>query len=135
MQHLKKDGPFIIKEIQALVKKFPDECNMAVINDFLASLGQRQDTQLMELLAEKLTSMGLTKNSQTYEIFIMAYFTTRSFQEVHRVVSEMQTKQVPLTMKANVTLIKMALRSNNFEEALRYFRELKSSRVDSASNA
>merc|ERR1719253_1554722 len=127
MQLSKKDGPFIVKEIQALVKKFPKECDMAIINDLLAYLGQRHDTQLMEMLAEKLTSMGLAKDSQTYEILIGTHFTTRSFDEVQRVVSEMQSKQVPFTAKAIVTLIKTALRTSNFQEALRYFCELKSS--------
>jgi len=126
MQICKKDGPFIVKEIQALAKKFPDECDMTVINDLMASLGQRQDTQLMELLAGKLPSMGFKKDSQTYEAFISTYFTTRNFNDVHRLIEEMQSKQVPLTAKITVTLIKTALRTNDFNEALHYFRELKS---------
>jgi len=127
MQRVKKDAPFIIRELKAFFNKFPGECDLTLINDILESLGKRLDSQLMEMIVDMLPSLRLKQDSRTYEIFLMMHLTTRSFQEVKDMVAEMKAKQVPFTLRATIVVIKAALRMNNFEEAVTYFRGLKAS--------
>lgn len=125
MQRFKKDTPFIIRELKTYFKKYPTECDMSLVNDLLESLSKRLDSDLMEKIVEILHSIELKSDQRTYEIFLNMYFTTRNFQEVKSLVAEMTANQVPFTTRSTIVVIKTALKLNNFEEALRYFRELK----------
>lgn len=128
MQRFKKDPPFIIRELKAFFSKYQGECDMTkmgLVNDLLESLAKRLDTELMEKIADMLPSISLRSDQRTYEIFLNTYFTTRNFQEVKALVTEMQAKQVPFTTRSTIVVIKTALKMNNFDEAARYFRELK----------
>merc|ERR1719387_401414 len=98
---------------------------MHLINDLLESLAKRLDSGLMESLVEMLPGLGLKMNERSYEIFLAMFFTTCSFQEVKSLVSEMKAAQIPFTARASMTLVKAALKMNNLDEALQYFRELK----------
>mmetsp|Transcript_146127 Transcript_146127/g.269691 ORF Transcript_146127/g.269691 Transcript_146127/m.269691 type:complete len:1103 (+) Transcript_146127:138-3446(+) len=125
MQRLKKDNTFVLREIKDFFKRFPGKCDMTVMNDILESLGKRFDSRLMELMIETFPSLKLIQDKRTYEIILTMHHSTRSFQEVKDVVQEMKAKRVPFTMRATIVLIKVALRMNEFDEALIYFRELK----------
>jgi hypothetical protein len=127
MQRFKKDMPFILRELKTVFKKFPSECDITCINDLLESLSKRLDSDLMEKIVEMLPSLNIEMNDRSYEVFLNMYFTTRSFQEVKTLVSQMRAKQIPFTTRASVAVIKTALKTGNFDDALLFFRELKKS--------
>merc|ERR1719305_1137911 len=122
MQRFKKDTPFIIRELKSYLKKYPSECDMGLMNDLLEALSKRLDSDLMEQIIEILPSIELKSDQRTYEIFLNMHFTTRSFQEVKGLVAEMKASGVRFTTRATVVVIKTALKTNDFEEALLYFR-------------
>jgi len=125
MQRFKKDTAFILRELKSFFKKYPSERDMNCINDLLESLAKRLDSDLMEKIVEMLPSIDLKMDQRSFEIFLNMYFTTRSFQEVKTLVSEMKASDIPFTTRATIVVIKTALKMNNFDEALQYFRELK----------
>jgi hypothetical protein len=125
MQRFKKDTPFILRELKVFFKKFPNECDMSCVNDLLESLAKRLDSDLMEKIVEMLPSIGLKKDERSYEVLLGMYFTTRNFQDVEALVSEMKAKQIPLTTRSSMVVIKTALKSNNLEDAIQHFRDLK----------
>jgi len=135
MQRFKKDTAFIIRELQAFLKRFPQDCDMTCVNDLLESLAKRLDSDMMEKVVEMLTSTGLQMDARSYEIFLGMYFTTRSFQEVKSLVSQMKVKQIAFTTRSAMTVVKTALKMNDLEEALVYFRELKGTWVASGSSS
>merc|ERR1719440_1578580 len=98
---------------------------MSCINDLLESLAKRLDSDLMEKIVEMLPSIGLKMDERSYEVLLNMHFTTRSFQEVKALVSEMKAKKISFTTRASMVVIKTALKSNNFEEAIQHFRDLK----------
>merc|ERR1712216_1084842 len=53
------------------------------------------------------------------------HFTTRNFKEVTALVAEMRRKKIPFTTRSTLVCIKAALKTNDFEEAVNYFRQLK----------
>jgi len=126
MQRFKKDTPFILRELKTFCKAFPSECDMACINDLLESLAKRLDSELMEKIVEMLPSVNLKMDERSYEVFLNMYFTTRSFQEVKTLVSQMKAKQIAFTTRSSMVVIKTALKTNSFDEAVQCFRELKS---------
>jgi pentatricopeptide repeat protein len=99
---------------------------MSSINDLLESLAKRLDSELMEKIAELLPSMNMKMDARTYEVFLNMYFTTRSFQEVKSLASQMKENGTPFTARAAVAVIKTSLKTNNLQAAMLYFRELKS---------
>jgi pentatricopeptide repeat protein len=137
MQRLKKDTPFILRELKAFLTKFPGEWDMSCVNDLLETLAKRMDSDLMEKVVEMLPSVDLQMDQCTYEIFLNMYFTTRSFPEVQTLVMHMKEKQVPFTARAAMAVIKTALKMGSFDEALLYLKELKSTwtNVSSVSTA
>jgi len=126
MQRFKKDTPFILRELKVFCKQFASECDMTCINDLLESLAKRMDSDFMEKIAEMLPEANLKMDSRSYEIFLNMYFTIRSFQEVDKLVSQMKAAQIPMTSRAAMVVIKTALKTNKFEEAVQCFRDLKS---------
>lgn len=125
MQRFKKENFFIVKELKGFFKKYPTERDMTGVNDLLESLAKRLDSDLMDKIVEMLPSLDLKADQRTYEIFLGMHFTTRSFQEVKALVTEMKANKIPFTTRATIVVIKTALKMNNFEEALVNFRELK----------
>jgi pentatricopeptide repeat protein len=125
MQRFKKDTPFILRELKSFFKKYPSERDMNGINDLLESLAKRLDSEVMEKIVEMLPGIDLRMDQRSYEVFLNMYFTMRSFQEVKNLVSEMKDNDVPFTTRALIVVIKTALKTNNFAEALKYFRDLK----------
>jgi pentatricopeptide repeat protein len=126
MQRFKKDTPFILKELRGFLIKFSAERDMTCINDLLESLAKRLDSDLMEKIAEMLPSVNLEMDERSYEAFLNMYFTTRAFQEVVALVSQMKEKHVAFTPRASMVVIKTALKTNSFEDAVQHFREMKS---------
>eukprot|EP00747_Dinoflagellata_sp_TGD_P161883 gnl/TRDRNA2_/TRDRNA2_178876_c0_seq1.p1 gnl/TRDRNA2_/TRDRNA2_178876_c0~~gnl/TRDRNA2_/TRDRNA2_178876_c0_seq1.p1 ORF type:complete len:1098 (-),score=255.53 gnl/TRDRNA2_/TRDRNA2_178876_c0_seq1:57-3350(-) len=125
MQRFKKDISFILKELKAFYKKYPSACTMSSVNDLLESLGKRLDTELMEKVVAMLPSIDLAPDRRTYELFLTTYFTTRNFQDVRATLAEMKSKKIELTTRGLIVVIKTELKLNNYEEALKCFRELK----------
>jgi len=126
MQRFKKDPTFILRELKGFFKQFSTDCDMTCVNDLLESLAKRLDSDLMEKIAEMLPGINLKMDERSYEVFLNMYFTTRSFQEVKTLVSQMKAKQIPFTTRASMVVIKTALKMNSFDEAAQSFRELKS---------
>jgi len=126
MQRFKKDTPFILQELKAFLIKSSNEVAMTCINDVLESLGKRMDSDLMEKIAEMLPEINLEMNECTYEIFLNMYFTTRAFEEVKSLASQMKQKKVAFTPRSSMAVIKTALKTNSFDEAVQHFREMKS---------
>jgi len=89
MQCAKKDGPYIVNELSEFFEKHPGQCDMCHMNGILESLGKRLDSQLMGEIVEMLPSLQLKKDERTYEIFLAMHATTRSLEEVQRLVAEM----------------------------------------------
>merc|ERR1719261_2164188 len=125
MQRFKKDADFIVRELRAFFKKYPEECQISVVNDLLENLGKRLDTELMEKIVEMLPGLDLKADQRTYEIFLTMHFTLRNFTEVRSLAAEMRRRKVPLTTRSQLVMIKTALKTGSFDEALTHFRELK----------
>jgi pentatricopeptide repeat protein len=134
MQRFKKDTPFIIRELKAFFKKYPQEREMGFLNDLLESLARRLDSDLMERILEMLPQLDLQPDQRTYEIFLSMHFQTRSFAEVRALASDMRRKKVPFTTRASLVMIKTALKTGAFDEALVHFRQLRSSWDSSAAS-
>jgi len=134
MQRFKKDTPFIIRELKAFFKKYPQEREMSFLNDLLESLARRLDSDLMERILEMLPQLDLQPDQRTYEIFLSMHFQTRSFAEVRALASDMRRKKVPFTTRASLVMIKTALKTGAFDEALIHFRQLRSSWDSSAAS-
>jgi len=126
MQRFKKDVPFILRELKMYFKKYPSECDLTVINDLLESLAKRLDSELMEKVVEMLPCIDLSSDQRTYEIFLGMHFTTRNFQEVKRLVSEMKIQKIPFTTRSISVIIKTELKVGNLDQALPHFRNLRS---------
>mmetsp|Transcript_26149 Transcript_26149/g.55348 ORF Transcript_26149/g.55348 Transcript_26149/m.55348 type:complete len:1116 (+) Transcript_26149:127-3474(+) len=124
MQRFKKDTSYILRELKFFFKKHPAECEISSVNQLLDALGRRMDSELVEQILEMVPSLGLQPDQRTYEIQLSMQFMSRNFLEVKRLVAEMKEKQVPLTTRATIVVIKTALKTNNFEEAMRHFSSL-----------
>jgi len=127
MQRFKKDTPFILRELKGFLAKFPREYDMCCIDDLLESLAKRLDSDLMEKVVEMLPTINMKMDERSYEILLNMYFTTRSFQDVKTLASQMKAEKIPFTSRASMAVIKTALKSNNFDEAVQHFRYLKNS--------
>jgi pentatricopeptide repeat protein len=125
MQRCKKDSAFISRELRMVFNKYPNHCNISLINDLLEPLSHRFDTQLMERIVQELPAFGLTKNAKTYEILLAAQLSMRNCEGVKTLAAEMRDNGTPFTARALVVIIKVALRTSDFEGAVQCFRELK----------
>jgi hypothetical protein len=125
MQAARKDSNFIVQEITTFFRKHPKECNMRLMNDILEMLGRRLDSQLMGKLVDLLPSVGLESDQRTYEILLAMHTTTRAFSEVQSLVSEMTAKNLTLSVRASLSVMKASLQAGNFEEAYKHFFHLK----------
>lgn len=125
MQRFKKDSSFVVRELKAFFKRFPNECGIVAINDLLDSLAKRLDTDLVEQVVEMMPSMSLKLDQRTYEILLTMQFTTRNFSEVRKLLATMQVKGVQLTTRSTIVAVKTALKTGNFDEAQNHFRSLK----------
>mmetsp|Transcript_9414 Transcript_9414/g.29064 ORF Transcript_9414/g.29064 Transcript_9414/m.29064 type:complete len:1016 (-) Transcript_9414:212-3259(-) len=125
MQRFKKDTAFILRELRAFFKKYARNCDVAIANDLLESLGRRLDTELSDQVVGIMRSVNIQPDGHTYEILMHMHFTTRNFTEVKRLGQEMETNKVPVTTRTSIIVIKTALKMNDFEEAARYFGDLK----------
>jgi pentatricopeptide repeat protein len=136
MQRCKKDSGFIIRELRTIFNRYPNHCNMALINDLLEPLSHRFDTQLMERIVQELPTFGLMKNDKTYEFLLASQLSMRNFEGVKSLAAEMKDKGMPFTVRALVVIIKVALRTSDFDGAIESFRDLKanwSSKIGSES--
>jgi len=127
MQCAKKDGAYIVKELTAFFEKHPGQCDMCHMNGIIESLGKRLDSQLMGEVVEMLPSLQLKKDERTYEIFLAMHATTRSLEEVQRLVAEMEAGGITFTAQARLAVMKSALQTGNFAEMHRQFCALKAS--------
>jgi len=125
MRRFKKDVPFILRELRGYFKKYPSECEMSTVNDLLESLAKRLDSELMEKIVELLPHLNLSSDQRTYEIFLGMHFSTRNFQDVKALVSEMKLRKIPFTTRSISVIIKTELKAGNLDQALPHFRELK----------
>lgn len=123
MQRFKKDGDYIVREISAYLAKHRS-CKMQVINDLLDSLAKRHDSDFVAAFLKSLPA-GFALDSRSYEILMNMHFTMRNFEKVDELVAEAKAKKVALSTRASIVIIKTALKTENFEEALKTFRELK----------
>lgn len=126
MLRVRKDRDSIIRELRDFFTNNPSPANMDMINDLLEFFAKRFDQELNELTLGLVPKLGETLNQRSYEILLNMHFTSRNFDEVQRVLAESKKANVPLTTRASLVVIKTALRTNNFEEALEHFRALKS---------
>jgi len=122
MQRFKKDSPFILRELKGFLAKFPSVYDMCCVNELLESLAKRLDSDLMEKIVEMLPTINLKMDERSYEILLNMYFTTRSFEDVKTLASKMKAEKIPFTSRASMTVIKTALKVNNFDEAVQHFR-------------
>ncbi|CAE7432375.1 unnamed protein product [Symbiodinium natans] len=125
MQKCKKDGEYILRETCNYLNRKGSN-NSGVVNDLLESLAKRHDSDFVERLLVALPSTGFVLDSRSYEILTNMHFTMRNFELVDLVVAQAKAAQVPLTTRTSIVLIKTALKTQNFKDALDTFRELKS---------
>jgi len=130
MQRFKKDTPEILRELKGFFQKYSGEGSVCAVNDLLASLGKRLDLELMKAVVDMLPTLGMAADQQTFEILLTTNFTMRNFSEVRALLAEMKRAGVPCTVRTNLVLLKTALKTNNLDEALTFFRELRSSWQD-----
>jgi len=126
MQRFKKDASYITRELRGFLKKFQGAVDVAMVNDLLDSLGKRLDTELVDRVVELMPSVGLAPDQRTYEVLLAMHFMTRSFDEVRKLIAEIEHKKIPFTTRATIVAVKTALKTGNFEEAKAHFRALKS---------
>lgn len=126
MQRFKKDSDYMTREISNFMTKKTSACTMPIINDLLESLGKRLDSDFVAQIVSLLPVTGLVLDGRSYEIMLNMHFTMRSFENVKKLVAQAKADKVPLTIRSSITVIKTALKTDNFEEALAHFRELKS---------
>jgi pentatricopeptide repeat protein len=127
MQSCKKDNAFIIRELKGAFAKYPNQCDVGLINNLIDSVGRHMDSQLLDRVVETFPSLGLEKDEKTYEALLSAQLTARNFEGVQLLAAEMKEKKVTFTARALVTMIKTALRTSNFIEASQSFHQLKTS--------
>eukprot|EP00434_Breviolum_minutum_P015879 symbB.v1.2.013993.t1/scaffold1009.1/size144543/1 len=123
MQRFKKDADYIARELSAYLTKHRST-KMQSINDLLESLAKRHDSEFVESVL-KILPAGFSLDSRSYEILMNMHFTMRNFQRVDAMVEQAKASKVPLTTRASIVIIKTALKTENFEDALATFRELK----------
>jgi len=126
MQRLKKDGDYIMRELCTYLNKKDSSCSINVINDLLESLAKRHDCDFVEKILANLPAAGYSLDSRSYEILLNMQFTMRNFERVDELVAQAKASQVQLTTRGSIVVIKTALKTENFKEALATFRELKS---------
>ncbi|CAE7258582.1 unnamed protein product [Symbiodinium necroappetens] len=126
MQKCKKDGDYILREVCNFLNRKGGSSSSTLINDLLESLAKRHDSDFVERLLVSLPSTGFVLDSRSYEILVNMHFTMRNFEMVDLLVAQAKAAKVPLTTRASIVLIKTALKTQNFKDALSTFRELKS---------
>mmetsp|Transcript_37999 Transcript_37999/g.104493 ORF Transcript_37999/g.104493 Transcript_37999/m.104493 type:complete len:1114 (+) Transcript_37999:133-3474(+) len=124
-QRLNKDSIFIVQELRGFMNKFSARLDIRVMNDLLDSLGKRSDLGLMQQIVEHFGAVGLAWNERTYEIFLSAHYSLRNFRSIKELVAEMKEAEVTFTTKAQIVVVKMALKTHDMEEARVFFRNLK----------
>ncbi|CAE8704838.1 unnamed protein product [Polarella glacialis] len=125
MQRAKKDTQFIARELHTAFSRQAGY-DMYAINELLDFVGKRPDTELLQQILALLPGAGLELDARSYEILMGTFFNARNFDEVQRLVLQMQVKDVQMTTRASITMLKTALKTNNFDKALSQFRQLKS---------
>eukprot|EP00449_Zooxanthella_nutricula_P055790 CAMPEP_0198572264 /NCGR_PEP_ID=MMETSP1462-20131121/111593_1 /TAXON_ID=1333877 /ORGANISM="Brandtodinium nutriculum, Strain RCC3387" /LENGTH=434 /DNA_ID=CAMNT_0044303415 /DNA_START=102 /DNA_END=1403 /DNA_ORIENTATION=- len=126
MQRFKKDPNFVLRELKAYFKRFPSQCDAAVVNDLVESLGKRLDSELLGKVIDMMLSMNLQPDHRTYEVLLAMQFSMRNFSQVRALLGEMGEKGIRMTTRARVVATKTMLKAGSFEEAAHHFRELSS---------
>jgi len=124
MQRFKRDGALILSEVQSLLRRSRGSCGIDYVNELLEPLVKSLDTELVFGIFEYLHALDLKPDSVTYELLIVMYFTTRSFDEVSALAKQMSSNGVAPTTRTNLVLLKTALQLGHLDEAIRCFREV-----------
>jgi len=127
MRACKRHAQSIADELFKFFQKYPRECSMSAINGILDSLGKQLDAELASQVVDIFPSLQLSLNRDSYEILIAMHVRTRMYSEAQRVLAEMEANDFPLTVRLVFVALKVALNMSDYAEAMRHFRNLKTS--------
>mmetsp|Transcript_96431 Transcript_96431/g.176585 ORF Transcript_96431/g.176585 Transcript_96431/m.176585 type:complete len:1064 (+) Transcript_96431:146-3337(+) len=134
MQRFKKDGTSILAEVEGYLRRNKGCRDVYYINKILEPLAKCLDFGLVEGIFGSLPSMDVQPNSKTYEALVHMHFTTRSFDQVAKLVHEMNSKGLALTCRTSLVCLKTSISAGKLDEAIKHFKEVSAS-ADPASQA
>lgn len=123
MQLKNKEAEFTAKEFCAFLSCHPNLQDISIVND---SLEQSEiDSELTELMVDKLPSIDLHPDVRTFEILFKKHAASQDFSGMQNLIADMNAKGMSLSARAMFFVMKGALQANDFEQSFNYFKELK----------
>lgn len=122
-----KDVQMIANEMSIFIQKHPEECDISCVNDVLEELAGLFKSDLMQAFFDILPDAGLKRNQRTFEILLKVHVAARDFYEVQALVADMDASNMPLSARAEFLVMKGALQVHDFDQAIKYFKSLRSS--------
>jgi len=128
MRFCNKGAYIIVGEIKSFLKTHQQMRSIGFVNELLEPLSRRsEDAQVVDLFMRMIPSLNLLKDSRTFEILLTMHAASRSALKAQELVTEMETRRVPISPRARVAMMTLAVHTNNIEAALQAFQALKSS--------
>lgn len=127
MRFCNKGAYIIVGEIKSFLKTHQQMRSIGFVNELLEPLSRRsEDAQVVDLFMRMIPSLNLLKDSRTFEILLTMHAASRSALKAQELVNEMETRRVPISPRARVAMMTLALHTNNIEATLEAFQALKS---------
>jgi len=127
MQRLKRDSASTLSEATTFLRKRSSKLDIHHINDLLDPLAKSLDTELVMGLIEQLPTLKLSLDDRSYDILLTMHFATRNFAGVESLARDMASNDLTPSIRANLVLLKTALRTGNLQEAIVQYRAVASS--------
>lgn len=121
LQSFKPDKDFVVREVTAFFRKHSSEFGIDEMNELLETLGRRMDSGLLEELCNQMPDLEIEPNVRTYEIRMQLQFNLRDFHEVRALDVQLEAEGLERSSRVWITLLKCALKENDFSEALAAF--------------
>lgn len=132
MQRLRKDAASILEEVQGLLAVSKSAACSHFMNELLLPLAKSLDVSLVEGIVNLFSRHCIHPDSTTFEILVRMHFSTRNFNDVRRVDTQLRTEGVKPTNSTSLVLLKAALTESDFDRAQGYITELRSAKLPEA---
>lgn len=129
MQRLRKNVASILKEVQELLVVSKSAACSHFMNELLLPLAKSLDVSLVEGIVNLFSRHCIHADSTTFEILVRMHFSTRNFNDVRRVDTQLRTEGVKPTRSTSLVLLKTALTESDFDRAQCYMTELRSAKL------
>mmetsp|Transcript_66780 Transcript_66780/g.159765 ORF Transcript_66780/g.159765 Transcript_66780/m.159765 type:complete len:1049 (-) Transcript_66780:193-3339(-) len=128
MQRFKKDSAAILAEVKPYLIEH-ERCHCVdYINDFLQTMMPSMDNVVVGEVADLLPKLGCAPTSRTFDIILAMHFSTRNFDEVEEAAARMKRAKITPSQRANLVLLKTALRTSKLQNALEHFAAIASAK-------